>query len=790
MVFAPVGAEENWAPSAEQTEFLASIIDQYRGEGRWFLRPYHVANKCLKPDDLIDLTHESLILGWIRLRRWVEQERHEGAEYHWLLRASDKWKNQTGRLLTFFDLRRFWIWQKEIRLNHIWAKRYGGRLRDILEYVSRSREHVWLKIALGSLVAAVVSVVLIFLVVKLNSAKKDAELSADNAAKSEKMAQESARDAREKAKVADRSTQIAKVKEQEAKDSAKKARDEADALELKNAENNRLILAWNKRRDEQLELARNSALVAGGSAESIHHYGSALRADGRCADATSHICSSLAKDHWLRPLTPNLGVSSAPMLAATVGPDQKIYVVTRDGWLMWWDRAKLEQAEPVHIGLSQPVPDARKGSLKAVTFEAAKSLLPQEYRSQIADTDQGDVGDSFDVSSATINNDNRFPGQPKSQKINLDPDFGKNYPALAFLNAAFSDDGKHLVVFHVPRSVGINDKKSAEVNPTFQLWNWNGSDYEAGTVTEVPDRAPFHNVTWQRDGKKLLLSRWDAPYSVLYELDEQKNFDFTSWSRRSFQSIGMQGPCFSPDEQGIAAADNSKSNEVLLFDARTGARQKSLVLDQPLPAKVSQMVYGPGGHDLAVVGWGAKSNLSVFDAHSGARTQLFEASDGSQVMKVLMAPMGSANSGKMAILLNGRVDIRDEAELDKRVAHAIKYKGANGFASFTTDGTKLLTWSGPSWGSFSSVRLWSLKMEEPIEWNDKFIDDNKDPTPEWLPDLADAVTGQGGGSSEDGDIYPYRRTLEEFIKHYADVKPTGVYKLIWDRYFDSEGHPK
>jgi hypothetical protein len=62
----------------------------------------------------------------------------------------------------------------------------------------------------------------------------------------------------------------------------------------------------------------------------------------------------------------------------------------------------------------------------------------------------------------------------------------------------------------------------------------------------------------------------------------------------------------------------------------------------------------------------------------------------------------------------------------------------------STDGKSLLIWSGPTWGNFTVVRLWSLEALETAEWKDENF---KEIAPPWLPDLADVVIGQGGESS-------------------------------------------
>jgi hypothetical protein len=56
---------------ASQTEVVA-VLDKFRQEGRSFLMP--PGDTPLTSDTIIDISHESLIRQWIRLRQWAEAE--------------------------------------------------------------------------------------------------------------------------------------------------------------------------------------------------------------------------------------------------------------------------------------------------------------------------------------------------------------------------------------------------------------------------------------------------------------------------------------------------------------------------------------------------------------------------------------------------------------------------------------------------------------------------------------------------------------------------------------------
>ena len=142
----------------------------------------------------------------------------------------------------------------------------------------------------------------------------------------------------------------------------------------------------------------------------------------------------------------------------------------------------------------------------------------------------------------------------------------------------------------------------------------------------------------------------------------------------------------------------------------------------------------------------------------------------------------------MALIAGGRIHTYSSANLDHRIGEPINLKGSIGFGSFDSEGARLLTWSW-TWGSFNAVRLWCLEPVQAIEWKDENFND-RDVVPPWLPDLAEAVTGHGETSGEDGDLFADVPTLEDFAKKYANAPAPSQYKQLWARFLDPAGCPK
>lgn len=670
-------------------------------------------------------------------RGWLAEERDAATELLRLRQDCELHAQGRGDLLDNIDLARVAEWQERNRPSEDWAQRYldgKGTWKCIEDFISDSRASVSLIRRLSWGLLALFVICLGWAAIYSNFKAKQAKANATVA--------------------------IA---------ATKTAHDRAKNLQAANDLVEELRKAWDQRRDDQIALAKRAPqAVALKTVDAMRHYVNALRADRSSVEAARFVCKSLAEDPWLRPLTPNITAPpGVPLLCAAIGPDKKIYAVTRDGMLL-----VRKEGEP--------------------EFEVKQPLLPSQLVSPV-------LSSAFDKSRAPkspTSNDERTSNarssniQQQSAKqprdtggINLDPDFAKNVPRIAFLTASFSDDAKHLAVFHVP---DLKSKNSKDRPLTCQIWEWTENRYDPVGVVQVTDRAPFHNVTWLPDGQGFMVTRWDAPSCVLYRL-ESGMYDYSSRGRHQFLKKAIQAAGFGDDGKTIATVIADRPNEISMFDASTAASlpKKTLRLDNPLPGKANQLLSGPGLNELTVVSWSPQP-LRIINVLTGKESRGFALNRGDQVMRAVMSPMGSTGSRRIALSMGGRVEVYSERDLS-RIGEPIKFKGSIGFSAFSADGKSLLTWSGPTWGNFTVVRLWSLEVAETAEWKD---DDFKEIAPPWLPDLADAVIGQGGSSDDDGDLYPERRTLEEFAEKYRNEKIAPEYRPLWNRFFDSTGRPK
>ena len=104
------------------------VIDVFRAPGRSFLMPPH--GVALEGDSVIDISHESLIRQWGRLRTWVDEEAESRATYLRLVEAAQLHRAGKAGLWGEPDLTYARQWQEREAPNATWAERYGPGFDD------------------------------------------------------------------------------------------------------------------------------------------------------------------------------------------------------------------------------------------------------------------------------------------------------------------------------------------------------------------------------------------------------------------------------------------------------------------------------------------------------------------------------------------------------------------------------------------------------------------------------------------------------------------------------------
>lgn len=151
----PTDVEELRAVADAELSEVTSVIDRFRNPVRSFLMP--PSDAPLHNYSVIDISHESLIRKWSRLKAWVEEETESRAMYLRVDDAAERHAAGRGGLWRNPDLKLALRWLERERPNAAWARRYGKRFDLVDDFLRRSRHQGAL--IRGGVIAAVIALV-------------------------------------------------------------------------------------------------------------------------------------------------------------------------------------------------------------------------------------------------------------------------------------------------------------------------------------------------------------------------------------------------------------------------------------------------------------------------------------------------------------------------------------------------------------------------------------------------------------------------------------------------------
>jgi len=124
--------------SGVDEETLTGIIDRFRKQGCTFLMPPEGVE--LQPETVIDISHESLMRVWERLKQWVEEEAQSARIYQRLAETARMWKAEEAGLYRDPDLTIGLNWRDESEPNEAWATRYHPGYQTAIDFLEQSDE--------------------------------------------------------------------------------------------------------------------------------------------------------------------------------------------------------------------------------------------------------------------------------------------------------------------------------------------------------------------------------------------------------------------------------------------------------------------------------------------------------------------------------------------------------------------------------------------------------------------------------------------------------------------------
>ncbi len=123
---------------------VVDIVEMFRTDSCAFLMP--APNIMLEPDSVLDISHESIMRIWVRLKEWVEEEMKSAQLYIRLSETSRLYQEGKAGLWVNPELQVALKWQQENKPNKIWATRYDPEFERAVSFLDYSKREFDLSI--------------------------------------------------------------------------------------------------------------------------------------------------------------------------------------------------------------------------------------------------------------------------------------------------------------------------------------------------------------------------------------------------------------------------------------------------------------------------------------------------------------------------------------------------------------------------------------------------------------------------------------------------------------------
>jgi len=126
-------------------EVVVNIIDHFRATGCAFLMPS--INVELDSNSVIDISHESIMRIWNRLRNWVDEETKSAQLYLRISKVAELYQEGKAGLLVNPELQLGLNWLNQNKPNATWALRYDPAFDRAITYLQFSKKEYEREIA-------------------------------------------------------------------------------------------------------------------------------------------------------------------------------------------------------------------------------------------------------------------------------------------------------------------------------------------------------------------------------------------------------------------------------------------------------------------------------------------------------------------------------------------------------------------------------------------------------------------------------------------------------------------
>ena len=114
------------------------VVDRFREPGRSLLMPPYGVR--IESDTVIDISHESLMRIWDRLKRWLDEESKAAEMYIKLSEAAERFQEGKASLWQMPDLQLALNWREENRPTLVWGQRYNPAFERTIVFLETSEK--------------------------------------------------------------------------------------------------------------------------------------------------------------------------------------------------------------------------------------------------------------------------------------------------------------------------------------------------------------------------------------------------------------------------------------------------------------------------------------------------------------------------------------------------------------------------------------------------------------------------------------------------------------------------
>ncbi|MBU2912483.1 High-affnity carbon uptake protein Hat/HatR [Reichenbachiella agariperforans] len=644
---------------------VGRVVDKFREPGRTLLMPPHGVR--LDSDTVIDISHESLMRIWTRLKSWLDEESRSAEMYLKLSESAERFQLGRAGLWKMPDLQLALNWEEENKPTLVWGQRYEPAFERTMVFLETSKKayeteqrnkELLQKRALqrSRLVAVVLGVAMlicIFFVVlaqiragEANKQKAQAEANLQLAAIAQKKAEEQEQKATEKATEARKQTRLA----QEAAELAK--------IEQQKAEEQKRLADVQRQRAEAAQVRANeNAEEAKRSAE-----------QAKIAELAAAKSAEVANEQRLAALALRYQAIANSMAIKSQKIDDDVEqqaVIARQAWLFDDEYSNKEYNPDIYAGV----------------YYATKALTG---------------GDSSVY--------NHFPGHSEAvRSVKFSKDGKRMFSAAS--------DGR-ILSWNLKDKTNkeiLNDKqvnRVVDISPD-EKWLAVGSDndnvllYNLKNPEALPKEITDHNgvvfdLIFLGDNKGFVYTASDK---VVRLHDFNKSVEVARVTSR------VKSLTISPD--GRYLAGGSDAGSVYLWDLKNDFEESSLYVQQG--ASVSAVAFSNDGNVLAfgdddgdIVLWDLVANRTIkkLTSHSASITELDFNEDNSLLASSSLD--GTAKIWVMEYLNDLPINLDDHESLDNA-----GNKGWVWTVQFAPDGKHLMTGAGDG-----IIRWWPTEPDE------------------------------------------------------------------------------